>query len=87
MIRLNEYKGIYIDEYCYDADDIDGMFRLQMELYKHEGIIATIEECINIWHNHSSDLAANWLSVPENNLVQQIKAQYQFTSFEEYSKP
>ena len=86
MTKLDKNGVIEVDDIFYDTHDIDGMFRLQMELFKEKGIIASIEECINIWHNHSSDLAANWLDVPENYILESIESQYQFTSFEDYSK-
>jgi hypothetical protein len=86
MIRLNEFKGIEVDDYFYDAYDLEGLFRLQSALFKEKKIIATIEECINIWHNHSSDLAAGWLNFPENYILMSIESQYQFTSFEEYAQ-
>ena len=86
MTKLDKNGFIEVDDIFYDTHDIEAMFRLQMELFKEKGIIASIEECINIWHNHSSDLSANWLDVPENNILPNIERQYQFTSFEDYSK-
>jgi hypothetical protein len=86
MIHKTENNNFLIDDSFYDFDDIQNLFRLQKELFEKENIIATIEECINIWQTYSSDLCASWLFFPEKNIVEMIKSSRYFTSFDEYSK-
>ena len=88
MITLDEHKGITVEDMYYGKEDVINILRLQKELFVKENIIATIEECINIWQTHSSNLCASWLYFPNNDnaILSEIKADNNFTSFEGYSK-
>lgn len=88
MIHLNEHKGIDIDGCYFDNEDISNLLRLQRRLFEEENIIASIEECVNIWQTHSSDSSASWLFFPDEDkdILSHIKSNNNFTSFEEYSK-
>ena len=88
MIKLDHNKGVFIDDIYYDKEDINNLKRLQTQLFKEENIIATIEECANIWQTYSGDLCASYLFFPDddNCILSDIKSSRKFTSFEEYSK-
>jgi len=78
---------VNIDGNTYDKDDLIGLYRLQNELLVREDIVASLEECVNIWSAHSDDLAASWLFFPDNgSLVDAIKFSEHFTSFAEYAE-
>lgn len=88
MIRLNENKGCEIDGNYFEEQDILNLSRLQKVLFEEENIVASIEECANIWQTYSNDLSASWLFFPDEDkcILQQVKSSNNFTSFEEYSK-
>lgn len=88
MIKLDENNGCVIDDMYYDHEDISNMIRLQNCLFKEEKIIATIEQCINIWQNYSWDLCASWLDLPkeDTDILKKIKSSYKFDNFENYAK-
>lgn len=81
-------QGILINDEYFDKDDLVGLIKLQKMLLIHTDTLYTIEECINIWNNHSSDYTASWLDLPddENIFIPRIESTFGFTSFEEYSK-
>jgi len=87
MIKLNEYNGAEIDGDYYNEEYIADMNRLQKSLFEEEKLIATIEECINIWQQYSWDLSASWLDLPndEKLILKHIKSSDYFTSFEDYA--
>lgn len=88
MKKLSEHNGIEIDGCYFSKDDISNLLRLQKQLLEEENIIASLEECINIWQAYSNDLSASWLFFPDEDkdILNHIKSNYYFTSFEEYSK-
>lgn len=88
MIHLNEHGGCELDGFYYPEDEIIGIFRIQKALFEEENIIATMEECANIWQRHSWSLQASWLFVPEesNSIIDFIKSGEGFTSFEDYAE-
>ena len=88
MLKLEHNKGVFIEDMYYDKEDINNLKRLQTQLFKEENIIATIEECANIWQTYSGDLCASFLFFPDddNCILSNIKSSRNFTSFEEYSK-
>lgn len=86
MKRLTEHRNVLIDDCCYDIADILGLYRLQVELLWYEGIVASLEECIDIWQGYSSDLCASWLDIKGKELIKQIKSNDYFVSFDDYIK-
>lgn len=82
MDIIDEHGGIEIDGLYYDKEDIQGILRIQNELLIEEGLLASIEECINIWNNYSNTLFASWLFIPQTNIVKTIKSSQDFKSFE-----
>lgn len=88
MEKLNKYKNIEIDGCIYDLKDLIGLYRLQKQLLLEEGIVATLEECIEIWQTYSNNLCASWLFFPEKDesILKQIKSDYNFNNFEDYIK-
>jgi len=88
MIQLNEYKGCEIDGCYFDNEDLSNLQRLQKQLFEEENIIASIEECVNIWQTYSNDLSASWLFFPDEDkyILKYIKSSNCFSSFEEYAK-
>jgi len=87
MIHLNEHGGCELDDFYYSEDEIIGIFRIQKALFEEEKIIATMEECANIWQRHSASVCASWLFVPEEpkSIIDYIKSEPYFTSFENYA--
>ena len=83
-----EYKSVEVENMFYDKEDIHNAFRLMKVLLEEENIIASFEECVNIWQRYSNDLSASWLSFPQNDevILNLIKSSDYFTTFEEYSK-
>jgi len=88
MIHLNEFNGCEINGAYFDNEDVQNLLRLQRQLFIEENIIASLEECNNIWQTYSSDLSASWLFFPDEDkdILDYIKSSDNFTSFEEYSK-
>ena len=84
MIRLDEYGGCDLDNFYYSEDDILDLKRLQNVLFEKEKIVATLEECANIWQRYSNDLCASWLFFPDNDegILSNIKSSNYFDSFE-----
>jgi len=87
MIKLDEYNGTEIDGNYFDEQDVLNLFRFQKVLFEEEKVIASIEECINIWQKYSWDLQASWLDFPSNNksILSYIKSSDYFTSFQDYA--
>lgn len=89
MYKLHpEYENVEIDGIFYDKNDIEGLFSLQARLYIEEGLIASIDECMNIWQRYSWDLQASWLDIPNNpeDILKYVRSSDNFTSFEDYAK-
>ena len=77
MKILNENQGIFLNEYDhYYKEDLVNLYRLQMALLKEENVVASLEECANIWQRYSSDLCASWLFFPDkdDDILKQIKS-------------
>ena len=89
MKRISEYGNFeFADGMIYDKEDVTNLIRLQSVLLKDRGVLATIEECANIWQTHSNDVSASWLFFPENDdtILSTIEGHYNFTNYEDYSK-
>lgn len=86
MIHLNKYGNIEIDGNIFDKQDLVGLYRLQKQLLIEENIVATLEECIEIWSGYSNDLSASWLDTPKDDesILRRIKGNSCFVSFEHY---
>ena len=86
MQKLNEYSNIEIDDMVYDKEDLIGLYRLKTQLLIEENLIATLEECVEIWQNYSNDLQASWLYFPQKDedILRQIKSNVYFKGFDEY---
>ena len=87
MISIDEYGGCNINGDYYSEDYIFDLIRLQKALFKEESLIATLEECANIWQRYSNDICASWLFFPENDdsILDDIRSSDYFDSFENYS--
>lgn len=85
-MRIINTVNVEIDGNFYTKEDILNLYRLQKQLFIEEGIIVTLEECINIWSGYSSDLAASWLLFPNNDghIISSIKTNDYFKSFNDY---
>lgn len=89
MEKLNEFKTIQLSEgEILSKEDLLNLYRLQKVLLEERDIVANLQECCNIWQNHSWDLSASWLCFPDDDIsiLNYIEGSYNFTSYEEYSK-
>lgn len=88
MIKITENGNFTADGDLYTQEDLINLIRLQKELYTHEKILFSIEECINIWLNYGFSQKASWLFFPEkdSDLIPFIKSGRNFESFEEWSE-
>jgi len=86
MKKLSEYNNVEIDDMIYDKEDLTNLYKLQNILLIEENLVATLEECIDIWQNYSNDLQASWLCFPSKNedILRQIKSNVYFKGFDEY---
>ncbi len=77
-----------IDGNYFDKEDVINLCRLQKQLVMEENLLATIEECANIWQRYSDDLSASWLFFPKNDfdILRYIKSSDFFTTFNDYAK-
>lgn len=87
MIKITDNGNFTSDGDLYTKEDLINLTRLQKELYTHEKILFSIEECINIWLNYGFSLKASWLFFPDKDeeIISQIKSCNNFTSFEDWS--
>lgn len=88
MNKLTENNNFEITGNFYTKNDVIDLYKLQKQLLLEENIIASLEECANIWNNYSGDLAASWLFFPalETDILKTIRSSDFFTNFEDYSK-
>lgn len=88
MKNLTENGIFEIDDNLYTKEDLLNLYRLQKQLLIEENIVASLEDCANIWANYSADLMAGWLFFPkeDKDILIYIKSQHQFTNFTEYAK-
>ena len=86
MKKLSEYNNVEIDDMIYDKEDLTNLYKLQNILLIEENLVATLEECIDIWQNYSNVLQASWLFFPDKqeDILRQIKSNVYFKGFDEY---
>jgi aspartate carbamoyltransferase catalytic subunit len=86
MQKIEQNLIILNKDECFDKQDIINLNRLQKELIEKENILASIEECANMWQRYSSDLCASWLIFPDNDndILMYILSSDYFTNFEDY---
>lgn len=88
MIKITENQTIDIKNACVNKKDILDLYRLQKQLLEEENIVASLDECANIWCRYSEDLCAGWLFFPkyDKDILKHISSSDFFTSYEDYSK-
>jgi len=79
-------NGNEIDGDLYSKEELLDLFRLQKQLLIEENLLATLEDCAQIWQGYSNDLAASWLFFPakDEDIIKSIKGNNYFISFEHY---
>jgi len=87
MKIITENGNYELNDGYLSKDNILDLYRLQKQLLIEEGLVASLEDCVNIWCNYSADLSAGWLFFPKNDtdILLNIKSHHQFTNFIEYS--
>lgn len=86
MEKLSIYGNLEIDGNYHSKSELIDLYRLQKQLLIELDLIASLEECSDIWQGYSSDLAASWLGFPKEDIeiIKYIMSNSYFVSFENY---